>query len=75
MAIGWQVVAVRSGTPDTIVAALTAAIRAALMRPETRARLDQIGSPFEPLFGSEAVAFVRRDQELWWPIVKEAAPK
>jgi tripartite-type tricarboxylate transporter receptor subunit TctC len=74
-AIGWQTVAVRSGTPPAIIAALTDAIRAALARPETRARLDQIGSPFEPLFGDDAVRFVRRDQQLWWPIVKEAAPK
>ena len=74
-AIGWQAIAVRSGTPPPIVAALTDAIRAAMARPETRARLEQIGSPFEPLFGDDVVRFVQRDQELWWPIVKEAAPK
>jgi tripartite-type tricarboxylate transporter receptor subunit TctC len=74
-AIGWQVIAVRSGTPPPIVDALADAIRAAMARPETRARLDQIGSPFEPLFGDDVIRFVQRDQELWRPIVKEAAPK
>jgi tripartite-type tricarboxylate transporter receptor subunit TctC len=74
-AIGWQAIAVRSGTPSPIVAAVTDAIRSAMARPETRARLEQIGSPFEPLFGDDVVRFVQRDQELWWPIVKEAAPK
>jgi tripartite-type tricarboxylate transporter receptor subunit TctC len=74
-AIGWQAIAVRAGTPPSIVDALTDAIRAAMARPETRARLDQIGSPFEPLFGDDVIRFVRRDQELWRPIVKEAAPK
>jgi tripartite-type tricarboxylate transporter receptor subunit TctC len=66
---------VRSGTATAIVDALTDAIRAAMARPETPARLDQIGSPFAPLFGDDVVRFVRRDQELWMPIVKEAAPK
>ena len=74
-AIGWQAVAVRSGTPAPIVAALADAIRAAMARPEERARLEQIGSPIEPLFGDDVVRFVQRDQELWRPIVKEAAPK
>ncbi|MBV9237553.1 MAG: tripartite tricarboxylate transporter substrate binding protein [Xanthobacteraceae bacterium] len=74
-AIGWQAIAVRSGTPPAIVAALTDAIRTAMAKPETRARLDQIGSPFDPLFGDDVVRFVRRDQELWWPIVKETVAK
>jgi tripartite-type tricarboxylate transporter receptor subunit TctC len=74
-AIGWQAIAVRSATPLAIVDALTEAIRAAMTRPETRARLDQIGSPFEPLFGDDVIRFVQRDQELWRPIVKEAASK
>jgi tripartite-type tricarboxylate transporter receptor subunit TctC len=74
-AIGWQAIAVRSGTPPAIVAALTDAIRTAMAKPETRARLDQIGSPFDPLFGDDVVRFVQRDQELWWPIVKGTVPK
>jgi len=74
-AIGWQAIVVRSGTPSPIVAALTDAIRATMARPEARARLDQIGSPFDPLFGGDVVRFIQRDEQLWWPIVKEAAPK
>jgi tripartite-type tricarboxylate transporter receptor subunit TctC len=74
-AIGWQAIAVRSGTPSPIVAALTDAIRSAMAKPGTRVRLDQIGSPFEPLFGNDVVRFVQREEQLWWPIVKEAAPK
>jgi tripartite-type tricarboxylate transporter receptor subunit TctC len=74
-AIGWQAIAVRSGTPPAIVDALADAIRTAMAKPETRARLDQIGSPFDPLFGNEAAQFVQREEQLWWPIVKEAAPK
>jgi hypothetical protein len=46
-----------------------------MAKPETRARLDQIGSPFDPLFGDDVVRFVQRDQELWWPIVKGTVPK
>jgi tripartite-type tricarboxylate transporter receptor subunit TctC len=74
-AIGWQAIAVRSGTPPAIVAALTDAIRAAMAKPETRSRLEQIGSPIEPLIGDDVVRFVQREEQLWWPIVKEAVPK
>ena len=72
-AIGWQAVSVRSGTPAAIVAQLAEDLRRTMERPEARARLDQIGTPFHPIYGTDVVHFIEREQKLWWPIVKEAA--
>jgi tripartite-type tricarboxylate transporter receptor subunit TctC len=73
VAIGWQAVAVRAGTPAAIVTQLTSDLRNTMEKPEVRARLDQIGTPFQPLFGADVVRFIQAEQKLWWPIVKEAA--
>ena len=72
-AIGWQAVAVRTGTPASIVVQLGEDLRRTMEVPEARARLDQIGTPFRPIYGADVARFIEREQKLWWPIVKEAA--
>jgi tripartite-type tricarboxylate transporter receptor subunit TctC len=75
IAIGWQAVAARAGTPESIVSQLGADLRKTMEAPDVRARLDQIGTPFHPIYGADVVDFIAAEQKLWWPIVKEAAPK
>ena len=74
-AIGWQAVAVRTGTPASIVVQLGEDLHRTMEVPEARARLDQIGTPFHPIYGADVARFIEREQKLWWPIVKEAAAK
>src|SRR5262245_18356074 len=74
-AIGWQAVAARAGTPEPIMTQLAADLRKTMEAPDVRARLDQIGTPFQPIYGTDVVRFIAAEQKLWWPIVKDAAPK
>jgi tripartite-type tricarboxylate transporter receptor subunit TctC len=74
-AIGWQAVVVRAGTPEPIVTQLGADLRKTMEAPDVRARLDQIGTPFHPIYGADVARFIAAEQKLWWPIVKDAAPK
>jgi tripartite-type tricarboxylate transporter receptor subunit TctC len=66
---------VRAGTPAPLVAQLGEDLRTTMARPDARARLDQIGTPFTPIFGVDVAQFIAREQNLWWPIVKEAAAR
>jgi tripartite-type tricarboxylate transporter receptor subunit TctC len=72
---GWQLIAVRSGTPEPIVTQLADDLRRTMAAPDVRARLDAIGTPFQPIFGADVARFVASEEKLWWPIVKEAAPR
>jgi tripartite-type tricarboxylate transporter receptor subunit TctC len=74
-AIGWQVIAARTGTPEPLIAQIAEDLRRTMAAPEVRARLDQIGTPFKPIFGADVARFIEAEEKLWWPIVKETAPK
>lgn len=74
-AIGWQAIHVRAGTPAPIVEQLGEDLRRTMEAPDVRARLDQIGTPFRPIYGADVAHFIENEQRLWWPIVKEAMPK
>ena len=74
-ATGWFTLVAPKGTPEPIVRRLAHDLGGALDAPGVRARLEQIGSPFQPIFGAELVGFIEAEQKLWWPIVKEGAPK
>jgi tripartite-type tricarboxylate transporter receptor subunit TctC len=64
-AIGWQAISVRTGTPAPLVAQLGEDLRTTMTRPDARARLDQIGTPFTPIFGANVAQFIDREQKLW----------
>jgi tripartite-type tricarboxylate transporter receptor subunit TctC len=72
-AMGWQVLVAPKGTPESVVAQLVADLRKALEAPDLRARLEQIGMPFRPLFSLELVRFIESEQKLWWPVVTASA--
>jgi tripartite-type tricarboxylate transporter receptor subunit TctC len=74
-AIGWQAISVRAGTPQALVMKLGEDLRTTMTRPDARARLDRIGTPFTPIFGADVARFIEGEQKLWWPIVKEAAAR
>lgn len=70
-AIGWSGIFAPRGTPDAIVQQLAANIRDAMAAPETKARLEQTGSPYRPHYTADFVRFIEEEQRLWWPLVKE----
>jgi tripartite-type tricarboxylate transporter receptor subunit TctC len=74
-AMGWQALVAPKGTPTPIVRQLVDDLRRALEAPDVRARMGHTGTPFRPMFSAELASFIEAEQRLWWPIVKETAPK
>jgi len=74
-AVGWTALFASRGTPQPIVQQLSEDLRKVLEDPDVRKRLEKIGTPFRPIFTADLARFIESEQKLWWPIVKEAAPK
>jgi tripartite-type tricarboxylate transporter receptor subunit TctC len=74
-AVGWVALVAPRGTPEAIVAQLSEDLRKVLETPEVRARLEQTGTPFRPVFTAELARFIEGEQKLWWPVVKESETK
>lgn len=74
-ATGWFTLAAPKGTPGPIVGRLARALGCALDAPGIRTRLEQIGTPFQPVFADELARFIEAEQKLSWPIVKESPQK
>jgi tripartite-type tricarboxylate transporter receptor subunit TctC len=72
-AIGWSGIFAPRGTPDAIVQRLSAGIGQAMEAAEAKAKLDEMRTPYRPLFTADFARFIEAEQKLWWPIVKEAA--
>jgi tripartite-type tricarboxylate transporter receptor subunit TctC len=76
VALGWTALAAPKETPPAIVQQLTEDLRKVIDSSDTRARFEKIGAtPFHAIFAVDLVRFIETEQKLWWPIVKEAAPK
>lgn len=69
---GWGAVFAPAGTPPEIVAKLSDAIRAALARPEMRARFLALGLDPAPSSAAELGTFLRAELMKWEKLVKEA---
>ena len=67
--VGWTALSAPKGTPDAVVRKIAEDLRKALASPEVEKRVEQIGTPFRPLFGTELAQFIDSEQKLWWPIV------
>ena len=67
--VGWNVLSAPKGTPEAVINKIADDLRKALASPEVQKRVEQIGTPFRPLFGAELAQFIDSEQKLWWPIV------
>jgi tripartite-type tricarboxylate transporter receptor subunit TctC len=68
---GWLALMAPAGTPDAIVQKINADLRSVLADPAVQAKLAVLGSYAAPLTPAETAAFIKREEELWWPIVRE----
>src|SRR5262245_32769653 len=74
----WHGIWAPKGTPKEIVAKLTAAARAAMADPTTRARIAEQGMEIAPVDQQtpEALAALQKAEiEKWWPIIRAAGIK
>lgn len=74
-AVGWMSLAAPAGTPEPVVQRLNAALGRALAAPAVRQRLDDLGMQPTIMTPAETTAFVAREQDFWWPVVREAEPQ
>lgn len=67
----WNVVLAPAGTPDAVVAKLSAALQSALEAPDVKARIAQLGGDIQKGGPESAQTFVRSQMGLWARVVKE----
>ena len=68
---GWAGLAAPAGTPDDIVNQLNAVHNRVVQRPEVKKRLEELGVFIRPFTVPEFTAYIEREQQQWWPIVRE----
>jgi putative tricarboxylic transport membrane protein len=74
-AMGWQALVAAKGIPAPIVEQLVDDLRGAMEVSDVRIRMGHVGTPFRPVFSAALAQFIEAEQRLWWPIVKESAPR
>ncbi len=67
----WNVIVAPAGTPNDVVAKLSAALQKALDAPEVKARVAQLGGEIQRGNAESAQTFVRDQMGLWSRVVKE----
>jgi tripartite-type tricarboxylate transporter receptor subunit TctC len=67
---GWLALMAPAGTPAPIVAKISADLAVALAHPEVRDKLATLGTYVRALSPAETTDFIKREQALWWPIVR-----
>lgn len=67
----WQGLFVPKGTPEAIVARLTAEMIKAISLPEVKARLENFGLEVAPGDGPALAAFVQQETTTWHALIKE----
>jgi tripartite-type tricarboxylate transporter receptor subunit TctC len=72
VAQGWFVLLAPAGTPPEIVQKASSDLRTVLGEPELQQKFASQGTFVHPMSGTELAAFVRSEQEMWKPIVRQA---
>jgi tripartite-type tricarboxylate transporter receptor subunit TctC len=75
VAMGWVALLVPAGTPPAIVRKVNEDLGAAVVQPEARRKLEELGAYPRPLSPAETAAFVRAEQQAWRPRVREVGLK
>ncbi len=68
----WVGVLAPAGTPPAIVSRLSAEIRKSLAKPETQARMKQLGAELVGDTPAEFAAFLKTDNDRWARVIKQS---
>ena len=68
---GWFALMAPARTPDAIVQKVNRDLRSALGEPEVKRKLAALGTYPRPMSPAETAAFIRSEQDLWRPVVKQ----
>jgi tripartite-type tricarboxylate transporter receptor subunit TctC len=69
-AAGWLLVAAPVGTPRPIIDKVSADLTKALNDPDVKKKLLATGSYAKPMTPEQTLAFVDKEQETWFPVLK-----
>jgi tripartite-type tricarboxylate transporter receptor subunit TctC len=72
---GWLALMAPTGVPDSIVQKINADLRVVLAQPDLMEKFAATGTYPQPLSPAETADFIRAEQQLWWPIVREVEAK
>lgn len=70
---GWLALMAPAGTPNVIVKKINADLRIVLDQAEVKLKFAVIGTYPHALSPTETSAFIKKEEELWWPIVRQVA--
>lgn len=68
---GWIVLMAPAGTPAAIVQKINADLRTVLADPDVQDKFATLGSYPHALTPAETAAFIKSEEDLWWPLVRE----
>ncbi len=68
---GWIVLMAPAGVPDAIIQKLNADLRKVVAMPEVIERFHQLGTYTRDLTPAQTGEFMRSEEKLWWPIVRQ----
>ena len=60
-----------AGTPDAIIQKVSADLRTVIKIPEVLERFHVLGTYTRDLTPAQTAEFMRSEEQLWWPIVRE----
>ena len=72
---GWLALMAPAGTPDSIIQKVNADLSVVLAQPDLVEKFAAIGTYPQPLSPDETARFIRAEQDLWWPIVRQVEGK
>ena len=68
---GWLVLMAPAGTPDAIIQKVNADVRKVVVMPEVVERFQALGTYSRDLNPAQTAEFMRSEERLWWPIVRQ----
>jgi tripartite-type tricarboxylate transporter receptor subunit TctC len=68
---GWLILMAPTGTPETIINKVAADLRQVVSQPDVIERFAQLGTYTRDMSPAETEAFMRSEEKLWWPIVRQ----
>jgi len=68
---GWIVLMAPAGVPDAIIQKLNADLRKVVAMPDVIERFQALGTYSRDYTAAQTDAFIRNEEKLWWPIVRE----
>jgi len=72
---GWIVLMAPAGTPDNIIQKVNADLRKVVAMPDVVERFHVLGTYARDLTPAQTGAFMRSEEQLWWPIVRQVNAK